>query len=435
MFNRLRNFTRYIGSSIIAVEREMSSSVRYFVNPKPDYETSFGEPDIPEREIKDTINDILVKIQSYVKPVEKNAGDGLYLGTAGIAYMFYHLSKVPSFLKNQTEFLNKAVAYIKPAIVVASHLANDRKDIPSFILGNCGIYAVASVIYRSAGDQAQSDHFRQLYYEAAHICKEPKFLNCGSDELFVGRAGYILGALWLAKETKTPIQKRDLYELCRVIIRSGRDYAARHHSPCPLMYAYYQVEYLGAAHGLCSILQALLSVPGFLDSHPDDAADIKTCIDYLLSLQNKEGNFPTATDEIGSKSDLVHWCHGAGGLAYLMAKAYIVFRDERYLESCKQMGELIWEKGLLKKGPGLCHGVAGNGYVFLLLYRLTKKDPKHIHRAIRFYQFMESEQFQNGARIPDTPYSLYEGLAGTACYLADLTCPLEASFPFSDVFN
>ena len=35
---------------------------------------------------------------------------------------------------------------------------------------------------------------------------------------------------------------------------------------------------------------------------------------------------------------------------------------------------LIWFlfRGLLKKGPGLCHGVAGSGYVFLLMYRLTR---------------------------------------------------------------
>ena len=41
----------------------------------------------------------------------------------------------------------------------------------------------------------------------------------------------------------------------------------------------------------------------------------------------------------------------------------------------------------------------------------------------------------NGARAPDSPYSLYEGLAGTVCYLADLLEPTEAEFPFFDVFG
>lgn len=42
------------------------------------------------------------------------------------------------------------------------------------------------------------------------------------------------------------------------IIDSGRRYAKRHKSRVPLMYQYYNVEYLGAAHGLMGILQMLL---------------------------------------------------------------------------------------------------------------------------------------------------------------------------------
>ena len=28
-------------------------------------------------------------------------------------------------------------------------------------------------------------------------------------------------------------------------------------------------------------------------------------------------------------------------------------------------GELTWRAGPLRKGPGLCHGTAGNGFAFL----------------------------------------------------------------------
>ena len=61
------------------------------------------------------------------------------------------------------------------------------------------------------------------------------------------------------------------------------------------------------------------------------------------------------------------------GVVYLFARAYKYFNDEKYLQACLRCGELTWQKGLLKKGPGICHGVAGSGYVFLLLYRLTGK--------------------------------------------------------------
>ena len=94
----------------------------------------------------------------------------------------------------------------------------------------------------------------------------------------------------------------------------------------------------------------------------------------------------------------------------------------------------MWQKGLLLKGPGICHGVAGCGYVFLLLYRLTS-DERHLHRALQFAEFMFSEQFLSAARIPDMPYSLYEGLAGTACFLVDLLQPKQAEFPFFDIFS
>jgi hypothetical protein len=82
---------------------------------------------------------------------------------------------------------------------------------------------------------------------------------------------------------------------------------------------------------------------------------------------------------------------------------------------------------------GTCHGVAGSGYVFLLLYRLTG-DPKHLHRAHAFADFIFSPEFSQGARTPDSPYSLYEGLAGTVCYLVDILKPDQAAFPFFDVY-
>ena len=121
------------------------------------------------------------------------------------------------------------------------------------------------------------------------------------------------------------------------------------------------------------------------------------------------------------------------GIVYLFARAFLYWKDDKYLDACLRCGEVTWEKGLLKKGPGICHGVAGSGYVFLLLYRLTS-DEKHLHRAVQFADFLSTEEYKADARTPDRPYCLYEGLAGTACFLADLTQPLKAEFPFFDVY-
>lgn len=70
------------------------------------------------------------------------------------------------------------------------------------------------------------------------------------------------------------------------------------------------------------------------------------------------------------------------GVAYLFAKAYLINKKPQYLDTCIRSGELVWQKGLLKKGPGICHGVAGSAYVFLLLYRLTGNS-KYMYRAQR----------------------------------------------------
>ena len=131
-----------------------------------------------------------------------------------------------------------------------------------------------------------------------------------------------------------------------------------------------------------------------------------------------------------SKPVLLYFISGA---VYVFAKAYQLWQDQSYLDACHACSEVTWSKGLLKKGPGICHGVAGSGYVFLLLYRLTK-DPKYLHRALQFAEFMESDEFKQGARTPDCPYSLFEGLAGTMCFLVDLLQADKAEFPLFDVF-
>jgi hypothetical protein len=35
-----------------------------------------------------------------------------------------------------------------------------------------------------------------------------------------------------------------------------------------------------------------------------------------------------------------------------MAKAYLVWNDEKYFQSCVKCAEVTWNKGLLLKGPG-----------------------------------------------------------------------------------
>jgi hypothetical protein len=40
-----------------------------------------------------------------------------------------------------------------------------------------------------------------------------------------------------------------------------------------------------------------------------------------------------------------------------------------WLKYANNAGQITWEKGLNKKGNGICHGISGNGYLLHSLYR------------------------------------------------------------------
>lgn len=155
----------------------------------------------------------------------------------------------------------------------------------------------------------------------------------------------------------------------------------------------------------------------------------------VTALQEPDGNFPIALasgKKRNAEKRLVHWCHGAPGAIFFLLKAYGIFKDEKYLNASKRAADLVWQSGLLRKGPGLCHGVTGNGYIFLMLFKITK-DERYLYRAEKFARFLTDSSFKREAKKPDHPFSLYEGLAGTVCFLIDLINSDNANFPFMNL--
>ena len=120
------------------------------------------------------------------------------------------------------------------------------------------------------------------------------------------------------------------------------------------------------------------------------------------------------------------------GTALLLARAYLVWGDQHYKTALIQAADCVWNMGLLK-GPGLCQGISGNAFVFLLLHRMTG-DLRYLHRAIKFADFLFSDTFHNGARESDHPVSLFEGWSGAVILCTDILFPNQASFPFNEVF-
>ena len=65
----------------------------------------------------------------------------------------------------------------------------------------------------------------------------------------------------------------------------------------------------------------------------------------------------------------MHWCHGAASLPSLLGTAAGVVGDAdgSLLKAAQESCDVVWERGLILKGAGLCHGVCGNAYAFLSL--------------------------------------------------------------------
>lgn len=185
------------------------------------------------------------KVHGLVELISKNAlsspDNDLYTGTTGIAYMFYCLSETDTFKNDSTTYKNKAIE-----IIQFKKNSSNRKTLSQFICGDAGVNAVNAAIYNQIGDERMSEMYLQNFRNGAVFCKPIDFFKPGGDELFVGRAGYLYGVLWLENIFgRKIIPEQDIIELCSTIVESGRKYTKRNKSVFPLMYSYYNTEYLG----------------------------------------------------------------------------------------------------------------------------------------------------------------------------------------------
>lgn len=192
----------------------------------------------------------------------------------------------------------------------------------------------------------------------------------------------------------------------------------------PLMFSWFDEHYVGAAHGIAGILYILMKAASHRTTVMNEF--VRPTLDYLILKRFATGNYPAVLE---ARDDLlVHWCHGSPGVIFALVEAARCFSDKQYLTEAERAADVVWERGLLKKGYGLCHGIAGNAYSFLVLYQETQNE-KYLHRAACFADFC-CAYGSHGCRIADTPYSLFEGMAGTLYFLAEIRKqPLLAAFP------
>jgi len=178
--------------------------------------------------------------------------------------------------------------------------------------------------------------------------------------------------------------------------------------------------------------------------------------EWLMNAQQPNGNWPTkaSQDPTGrshsqdSDGELVQWCHGAPGPVILFSTILQRARDfnlstslsNAFKDSLRRGAELTYQRGFLRKGVGLCHGVGSSVYALLraadaLGETLSEHSSstsagetsffgKAVHlawMATKYDQMVENGEMT----LADAPYSLYEGLAGMCCAWAEIVQRLE----------
>jgi hypothetical protein len=124
------------------------------------------------------------------------------------------------------------------------------------------------------------------------------------------------------------------------------------------------------------------------------------------------------------------WCHGAPGIVATLAT--LAPDDDELSELLLAGGELTWRAGPLRKGAGLCHGTAGNGFAFLKLFERTR-DELWLARARAFAMHAVEQVGHTAAQYGRGRHTLWTGDLGTATYLESCVTA-TAGVPTLDVF-
>ncbi len=277
----------------------------------------------------------------------------------------------------------------------------------------------------------------------------------GECEVLYGRAGFLQAIAFVRSNTDDKSFGANIVkDLCKSILEEGSRLAKRRGVNFPLLWEWYGEIYLGAAHGFVGILHTLLSFAEDLSSvrvEGRDEGPLELIEEMILKLDDMcflSGNLKPALGESDGSDRLVHFCHGAPGHILLLTKAFEVCDNLQFLERAEEIAhKVLCKRGLIKKGVGLCHGIAGNAYCFLSLYRARKRhESPHKStsdcksKTTEWLQWAEHfaifaiEHFDDLKDVPDHPYSLYEGTSGLIMLLHDLASdPDQSRFPCFEI--
>lgn len=148
----------------------------------------------------------------------------------------------------KTDGLQIALKYLE------NFLRRIRVSYVTFLIGETGPLSIACYLLYKLN--RQNEYQKCLEYL---LSVEKEALKSSTpDELLYGRVGYLYCLLWINKKIHTkPIPKVVIENIVKSVENSGLKHP-RKTKDLPLMYEWYNEQYLGAAHGLSGIVTMLL---------------------------------------------------------------------------------------------------------------------------------------------------------------------------------
>jgi len=346
-------------------------------------------------------------------------GKSLYLGASGVLWALWYLREAGA-----------ASLRIEPGdLIDRVHEAYlDKPDtgevVPSYFLGEVGILLVQWRLTRSP---ATADRL--------HDAITRNIANPTNESLWAA-PGTMLGA-WHMLRWTGDARWRELY--LANVEQLWRTWLPSEHAPCHMwtqdLYGKI-VQLLGAGHGFAGNAYALLRGASLLSPDRRDAL-YQRCVETLRATVQLDGdcaNWPPGVGppRPGRASILMQWCHGAPGIVTGVAD-YPAGLSSDMDDMLVRAGNAVWSAGPLRKGPGICHGTAGNGYAFLKLFHRTG-DERWLARARSFAMHAIAQSEAARAQHGRGRYTLWTGDAGVAVYLWHCLSP-AGGLPALDILD
>ena len=299
----------------------------------------------------------------------------VYIGAAGVIWALHELGST-GWEEAVTAQLDRYCA--RPDF-------SEYASAPSYWMGECGIALVAFLLTRDAG---LADHVHELVLAN---------LDSPTNEVMWGTPGTTLVAEAMLAWTGEP-RWADAWNVC-----AERVLAARDDDGLWTQDLYGRTfRFLGPAHGYVGAVRALANRGSGL--RLADLAPYALREDGLINWK--------ATVDAEPREIRVQWCHGAPGMVATLG-------DLLDVGLAVAGGELTWRAGPIARGPGLCHGTAGNAYAFLVLHRRTGDD-LWLDRARAFAMHAIGQVGRERAAVGRGRYSLFTGDLGVALFLRHL---------------